>query len=316
MDAPVRVWGGVRAAALLLACAWVALPAPAARAWCRMTTSTAAPPPGACPEGTPLEWRRPCSSYYLYGAGARDLPLDRVRAVFEASFAAWEDIECPLTTPGMPNLEARLGAAPSECDKAEYNVMGGNVGTVVFVSDWRARGYDPTAYAVTTVWHSVRTGEIYDVDMELNQDGRVWAECPETGCVDGRVDLQNVVTHEAGHYFGLAHTNATPFATMWASAPPGETEKRTLDLDDIRGFCEVYPPGRFDGVACDDTPRGGLVTTCGGVPEDGCSCSAPGARRGDAGACPVAATAALAGLLWLRGGGRRRRGCPRAQRAQ
>jgi hypothetical protein len=258
-----------------------------------MTTSQTPPPFGSCPTGLALEWHRPCSRYYIYGEGSRTLPLATVRDVFTTSFSQWESVDCTgVTVAGMPNLEAHLMASASQCDRSAYVTGGPNVSTMVFVQDWAARDYDPSAYAVTTVWHSTRTGEIYDVDMEINEDGRTYAECPPLGCADGtRIDLQNVITHEAGHYFGLAHTSVTT-ASMYASSPPGEVGKRILKADDLEGFCTVYPPGHFDGVACDDTPRGGVTLTCGAV-DEGCGCSVPGTARSRA---PLGA-AALAGLL-------------------
>ena len=272
-DVASRWLGG---AAFVLTCA---LAVPPAQAWCRTTTSQFPPPAGLCPTGTPLAWRRPCTRYHIFGTGSATLPLARVREIFEVSFAQWETIECEgVTTPGMPNLEAHLATDASLCDRSAYVVDGPNVSTMVFADDWPARGFDPSAYAVTTVWHNTRTGEIYDVDMEINEDGRVYADCPSpTGCADGRVDLQNVLTHEAGHYFGLAHS-ATASATMFSSAPPGEVGKRILEADDIEGFCNAYPPATFDGAACDDTPRGGATLACGPVEED-CGCRVVGAPR-------------------------------------
>ena len=273
-----------------------------ARAWCRMTVSQSPPPAGLCPTGTPLEWRHPCSTYHIFGAGSATLPLTFVRDTFELSFSQWETIDCTGTTmPGMPNLEAHLSAEPSQCDRSEYVSLGPNISTVVFVQDWAARDYDASAYAVTTVWHNTRTGEIYDVDMEVNEDGRTYADCPPLGCADGRVDLQNVITHEAGHYFGIAHTSV-PTATMFASSPPGEVMKRILRADDLEAFCTVYPPGHFDGVACDDTPRGGATLVC-GAGDDGCGCSVP---HSDRVAAPLAA-GTLFGLLTVALLRRRRR---------
>lgn len=266
---------------------------PSAQAWCRTTTSQVPPAAGMCPSGTPLAWRRPCTRYHVFGTGSATLPLVKVREIFELSFAQWETIECDgVTVPGMPNLEAHLAADASLCDRSDYVVDGPNVSTMVFADDWAARGFDPSAYAVTTVWHNTRTGEIYDVDMEINEDGRVYADCPSpTGCADGRVDLQNVLTHEAGHYFGLAHSAAAS-STMFASSPPGEVGKRILEADDIEGFCNAYPPATFDGAACIDTPRGGATLSCGPVEEEGCGCRVVAQPRGTRGGLLAVALAA------------------------
>lgn len=277
-----------------------------AQAWCRMTTSSSPPPPGMCPTGIPLEWHHPCTRYHIYGTGSRTLPLATVRDIFAVSFSQWESVDCTGVTalPGMPNLEAHLSADASQCDRSEYVSGGPNVSTVVFVQDWAARGYDASAYAVTTVWHSTRTGEIYDVDMEFNEDDHTYAVCPTpAGCTDGSVDLQNVVTHEAGHYFGLAHSSVST-ASMFASSSAGEVGKRILKADDLEGFCTIYPPGHFDGVACDDTPRGGAALTC-AVVDEGCGCTTPGAGRVRAPWLAVALVALVAlGLVARR---RRRR---------
>src|SRR5690606_24022962 len=116
------------------------------------------------------------------------------------------------------------------------------------------------------------TGEILDVDMEINERQGPFAICPPEGCPGmERVDLENVVTHELGHYFGLAHS-ADPDATMYAFSVAGETIKRDLADDDIAGICEIYPPGTPAGE-CDHQPVGGLVLHC----HTNCAVSAPGA---------------------------------------
>ena len=53
-------------------------------------------------------------------------------------------------------------------------------------------------------------------------------------------DLQNTLTHESGHFIGLAHS-PVPGATMNATTQPGETLKRSLAPDDAAGVCAIYP---------------------------------------------------------------------------
>lgn len=247
----------------------LALVAPdSARAWCRMTTSMIPSTPGACVhDGVPLAWGHRCTSYRFFSDGTPDMSWSDLRAVAALSFGAWDDVVCP--DGAMPGLVAREGTdatgAPelSLCDRAEYNIGGPNVATIVFVPDWSTRPmYDPSAYAVTTVWHNTRTGEIYDVDMEYNEQRGPFTRCGDVPCTDGRVDLQNVMTHEAGHWYGMAHTPDDAAATMYFAAPAGEIDKRTLQPDDIGAFCDAYEFAGL-GSSCDDTPRGGLKLTCG-----------------------------------------------------
>ncbi|MFI5308936.1 MAG: matrixin family metalloprotease, partial [Polyangiales bacterium] len=127
------------------------------------------------------------------------------------------------------------------------------------------------------------TGEIYDADMQLNESLGAIAICGQT-CPSGAVDLQNVVTHEAGHFLGLGHSDV-PNATMSARATIGETSKRVLADDDRQGLCSIY--GSNPPTACSDSdfvPNHGFSPKCGsgssstggGSSSSGCSVVAPG----------------------------------------
>lgn len=277
------------AAALALLQPWTA------QAWCRMTTSTRAPTPAepcvlpnptTMPPEQFLEWRRPCSAVALsLTAPSSHLAEDEVVGVLLRSLGSWQDTRCDGEALGIQIgiLEPR-----STCTAPYYRDDGGNVNSIMFVTDWADRRHDPSAFAVTTVWHRRSTGEILDVDMEINERRGPYGICPPEGCAGGRtVDLENVLTHELGHYLGLAHTT-DPEATMFASAVAGETLKRDLSPDDEAGICAAYPPGR-PGGECDFTPRGGLVLHC----DEGCAVSNIGRGRGSAFGL-VALVAALA----------------------
>ncbi len=142
--------------------------------------------------------------------------------------------------------------------------------------------FGSSTIATTTTTSNNQTGEIVDSDIELNNagytftanDGLPCTSSTETGCV--RTDVQNTVTHEAGHTIGLDHS-PDPNATMYATAPQGQVSKRVLGTDDVQGICEIYPTG------------GPTLTTgpnCAQAPADqgGCGCShsqtGPGAALG------------------------------------
>jgi hypothetical protein len=46
-------------------------------------------------------------------------------------------------------------------------------------------------------------------------------------------DLQDVLTHELGHWFGLRENYANKLSTMYAYVEPSEVSKRDLDLEDV-----------------------------------------------------------------------------------
>jgi hypothetical protein len=245
------------------------------------------------PETFPLAWRRRCTSISLSSLGSRDLSPEQVRLIFEASVSTWESALCDGAPTG---LSVDVSTDINACTSASYFTNDGNVHAIMFVpSGWSdERMHDPRAYAVTLVWHDRRSGEIWDVDMEINEQRGPYTSCPAAGCPPAVVDLQNVVTHEMGHYFGLAHTPDDTLATMWGSAEPNETFKRDLRPDDIEGICAVYPPGTLP-EECNPTPRGGLNLAC--ARRGSCDCNVPGANRaGGEGALAISLLTAL-GLL-------------------
>ncbi|MBM4381351.1 MAG: matrixin family metalloprotease, partial [Deltaproteobacteria bacterium] len=109
--------------------------------------------------------------------------------------------------------------------------------------------YTAATIGLTTTTYDRKTGQIYDADMELNAANFKMTTADAPPCAAGILnncvssDIQNTVTHEVGHLLGLDHA-PDPQSTMFASAPTGETSKRSLD-DDSRAFvCEVYPAGQ------------------------------------------------------------------------
>ncbi len=287
----------------------------AASAWCRMTTSTKPQRNNECvTEGVPLSWSRRCSSYSIHEAGGLEVDVATLRDAMTRAFDPWLAAQCG--DEGYPGFDIAQTEDLSLCDTAQFNDRGApNVQTIAFVSDWAERDYEDGAYAITTVFHNTRTGEILDVDMEINERRGPYVVCPNTGCTDVRgVDLVNVLTHEAGHYLGFAHSDDRE-ATMYSQASPGETKKRDLNADDIDALCTVYPPGTFDD-ACNYTPLGGYKLTCGLCEvsatgamvcpraKTGCKCAAAGAASDGSRSTYVLTVSAL-GLFAVR---RRRRG--------
>ena len=161
------------------------------------------------------------------------------------------------------------------CDRAEYNQSGGNTNLVIVRDgEWPYAGQGKTL-ALTIVTYSLDDGEIYDADLEVNGGPDVDLTTTDVGV---KYDLLSILTHEAGHMLGLAHSDVQG-ATMEVEYLFGYTDLRSLDPDDTEGICAVYPPG--DIGTCDPTPRHGFQETCGpALPEEGCGCtSAPKEAR-------------------------------------
>jgi hypothetical protein len=129
--------------------------------------------------------------------------------------------------------------------------------------------YDSSALAFTWDTANKRTGQIYDADIEVNLVDFQWADVVADPNLHEDMDLQNALTHELGHFIGLDHTCFNPLSppgtphpldntgtpipdcdmadavvtatTMYPSAMPGDTQKRTLAPDDQDGLCFIYP---------------------------------------------------------------------------
>lgn len=217
-----------------------------------------------------LTWQRRCMAVSLEATDSSDLARATVETIIRDSFFSWTSERRSTLDPGF---EIQLAEEASRCSTPEFNTNGGNTNTIAFIRDWAARENDPSAFALSTVWHNPNTGEILDVDMEFNEDRGPFGICPELrGCRDGTVDLENVLTHEAGHFFGIGHSLEID-ATMFASSSPGDTTRRSLTEDDRKAIDAAYPDGTLPD-ACVFVPLGGSVPQCGGG--DGCSCRAAG----------------------------------------
>jgi hypothetical protein len=151
---------------------------------------------------------------------------------------------------------------PVWCDRAEFNQRQGNANIVVIRATWNG---DVSALGYTTVTTNKETGEILDADIEINGSAQL-----SMGPVPGKYDLQSIITHEAGHFLGLAHSK-TAGATMSSVNVPGVNDLTSLDTDDIAGICAIYPPDR--SATCDPTPIGGFAPECALDPVIGGSCS-------------------------------------------
>ena len=159
-------------------------------------------------------------------------------------------------------------AVPLACTAVGY-VKGAknNINEIVFRDDAWPYNDGFNTIALTTLTFNADTGQLLDADIELNTSGGLITTATPTGST---FDLQSVLTHESGHFFGLAHSGHTE-ATMYSMYKPASTSMRTLSADDIAGICSIY------GTADRPTATGAVKSECNSPP-----------RGLFDGACPVA----------------------------
>lgn len=250
-------------AALLLLSA--TLVAPRASAFCRtMTCELDTAPSEQCPRddgcerdqrccatvGMPLHWANPCLDFavQLDGSALLGLDADRLAEVMLAAFERWQRVTCPGG--GTPGFRARLAGfvtcdeAQTVCDRAPGNVR-------LIVARDGVWPHSPGQLALTTPTALLESGELIDTDMELNTHPVAVSVSGEPG-TPGFEALENIVTHEVGHFLGLAHSDdqdALMYFAYMSSRPTDEL----LGADDVAGICAIFPPSKA-ALQCGESP--------------------------------------------------------------
>ena len=103
--------------------------------------------------------------------------------------------------------------------------------------------------------------EIAEADIVLNGNVQ-WFEGTPTASDQQKTSLESVLTHEAGHFFGIQHTTYRPGAIMHPITMRG-THKITLDLADEEDICGLYPPKTpVFALGCGNQQMCGSSLTC------------------------------------------------------
>ncbi|WP_394837754.1 matrixin family metalloprotease [Pendulispora rubella] len=232
-----------------------------------------------CPYGKPLYWKNACVGFSLQKDASNQVSLNDAEQALITAFNKWTGTSCPTdgVGPSRVSIDVRY-LGPVNCGTVKFNDNGPNQHVIVFRDgEWNHVDSNNTL-GLTSVQYNPQTGEILDADMELNtaqQTLTVRDPIPPAG-----YDLASIVTHEAGHFLGLAHS-LDDHATMYAQYRPGSTHMRNLTPDDVSGICGSYLPNGQRGnsdppveaLACDPTPAGGYTLECGGESSKGCAVS-------------------------------------------
>jgi len=186
------------------------------------------------------------SGYHWSATAAKDVryivdtPDNSFLAGIEASFQTWEDDAGSFIN---FTYNGSFEGTPSSFLGAGSSNSKNEVGWVNISSAY------PNAIAVTMVWYNPATKEIIEVDMAMNSgSGFTWmqnavSDDPDNATgASGYYDVQNIATHEAGHWLMLGdlYTRTTAAQTMYGYGSKGEVKKRSLESGDIAGVRAIY----------------------------------------------------------------------------
>lgn len=178
---------------------------------------------------------------------------------FLSKGAKWKTVEPylfnPTNTRGLAStfVTSNLAADIGKWEVAAgVNILGDKVEGIVDGADtvspddknevYFADINSPGAIGVTIVWgifsgppwvrELVEWDQVYDdVDFDWSSNGEL-----------GKMDFENIATHELGHSVGLddLYEGKCSEQTMYGYANYGETKKRSLEDGDINGIQELY----------------------------------------------------------------------------
>jgi len=167
-------------------------------------------------------------SYKIYRGPTDELPLEWIPAII-SSFDTWASVNSATVT-----FQYVGTTSVNTVEQDGQNV-------IIWVTEDANWSHGSNVAAYTTTHVDLTTGRIVEFDMEINATPSRTATKPWSATGEqGKMDLQNMVTHEAGHAIGLDHVSDTE-ATMYPYMNLGESKKRDLETDDVNGVSFIYP---------------------------------------------------------------------------
>ncbi len=174
-----------------------------------------------------LHWNSSTIGWKLHQAGSDNIDDGSHRPAIEHAFQSWRDVA------GSKIKFQFQGITSSK-----------NVGSddhIVFFDENNNSGYFPQGsgtVAVTPISYNPATGAILDADIVFN--GRDWSFSTDGSA--GTFDVQDIATHEIGHFIGLDHSPVLA-SSMWPYVSTTQWLHRSLSSDDEAGAIAVDPQG-------------------------------------------------------------------------
>ena len=140
--------------------------------------------------------------------GSEDVPIGELVAAVKTAFRQWDSLACTdlnINFEGLISVTSTNLTQPEDTPPDRINAV-----------YWHDNAWPPpggegkvsrSIVALTTLVFDSRTGQIIDADVDVNGADYIWTVAKSTTLSREFTDVANVLTHEAGHYVGLAHSD-------------------------------------------------------------------------------------------------------------
>jgi hypothetical protein len=157
----------------------------------------------------------------VYTENDDGLQSDFVMSAITSAAASWD----AATSAALVSSVVKGTGTPSVALNGENSV---------FFGDYSEAG----VIAVASYWYNRATRQIVECDIIFDTDFQ-WGDATADATL---MDLQNIATHELGHFFNLAdiYDASKSYLTMYGYSSEGDIEKRTLEAGDIAGIQKVF----------------------------------------------------------------------------
>lgn len=200
----------------------------------------------------PIQWKSGCTTWRTH----EEFPDEYLEAL-QRSFETWNEVSGSYFQAFYAGSSDQFGAA--------YDCEGGteNQNVVSYLTEWPSSVAGSDVVALTSVVYITDKGEILDADIRMNADHFIWQDITKVSQDRRIVDVQNILTHEVGHFLGLEHSTDENYvgsgeardATMWSHTNMNEIKRRVLSDDDKAGVRAIYPDAEAPESTCTPPER-------------------------------------------------------------
>jgi hypothetical protein len=186
--------------------------------------------------GAPLYWSNPANlSLVINSDGSDDINDGSEVTAIRNAISAWNNVG---------GTELSLAEDQSSAQRARRDWSSTDSHIIMFDEN-NDSGYFPGSSGIVALTPITfyTNGQIIDADILFNGGNYAFTTRGQVA----RFDVQDVATHELGHFVGLDHSGCAG-ATMYPYVDSTVILHRSLSIDDVRGARDIYPSATYGRI--------------------------------------------------------------------